>query len=145
MKHLLTQFSARMEKQMTSAEAIAADAQKKARAIADGFGHRLPVKQIFHRLARLLSVTERMARSIYYGESLNLPAHVYLRLVSEYRSTIRRLEEKARHEAEIYRALSKEWDDACERDFSDGALRASGSEQRGSSRKPFIFGPDRRG
>ncbi|NHN93768.1 hypothetical protein GVI59_17825 [Acetobacter sicerae] len=124
---------------MQTAEAVTQDAQTKVRAICDAFGRNLCVKEIISRLARLLSITDRQAKSVYYGEWQMMPAFVYMRILTEYRSTLKRLEKRAEQEAAMYRALNQEMEQRWDASFDCGAQRGSGKKQSAAGIKLFSF------
>lgn len=125
---------------MQTAEAVTQDAQTKVRAICDAFGRNLCVKEIIARLARLLSITDRQAKSACYGEWQMMPAFVYMRILAEYKSTLKRLEKRAEEEAAMYRALNQEMEQRWDASFDCGVPHGSGNEQSGAGIKLFSFG-----
>ncbi|MBS1029230.1 hypothetical protein [Gluconobacter albidus] len=138
MSKIPEKYSARLENRMTaSPESVTRDAQSMARTLSQTFGHGLCVKEVLHRLARLLKITERQAKSLFYGEWEKLPAYVYLRLTEAYRSNLERAARQAEHKAAIYRALSHEWDELCAQDTYACALTASDGEQNMRSVQPL--------
>ncbi|MBO1325367.1 hypothetical protein K2X14_11490 [Acetobacter sp. TBRC 12305] len=107
---------------MQTAEAVTRDAQTMARTIARAFGASRSVKEIIHHLAGVLRVTERQAKSIYYGEPHAIPAHVFLRLLAAYRNNLERLQRQAEHQAAMYRTLNNEWESKWGNSFCAGEL-----------------------
>lgn len=121
MSKIPEKYSARLENRMTaSPESVTRDAQSMARTLSQTFGPGLCVKEVLHRLARLLKITERQAKALFYGEWEQIPAYVYLRLTEAYRSNLERAARQAEHQAAVYRALQDQWNDPCD-PFSCGA------------------------
>ncbi|QHC34136.1 MULTISPECIES: hypothetical protein [Komagataeibacter] len=137
--------SASLEKrEMLTAETVTQNAQTMARTLSETFGRGLGVKEIIHRIARLLRVTDRQAKGLYYGEWERIPAHIYLRLVDAYRKHLARAERQAEHQAAIYRALSQEWNDTWGDTSSCGALPSpdGGQAEHSGAQSPCGAGPN---
>lgn len=123
MNRILEKRSAILEKcPMQAADAVTQDAQTMARTIAKTFEPSLGVKEITHRLAVLMKISDRQAKSIYYGEPITIKAEVFLRLLAAYRKNLARLQKRAEHEAAVYRALNDEWDSKWGTSFCSGEL-----------------------
>lgn len=123
MKKNLENRSAILEKRpMHMTNSVTQDAQTMARTIVKTFGAGLGVKEIIHRLATVLKISDRQAKSIYYGEPITITAEVFLRMLAAYHHNLGRLQEKAEHEAAIYRALNDEWEEKWGNSFCGGEL-----------------------
>lgn len=122
---------------MHSPESVTHNAQSMARTISETFGQGLGVKETIFRLARTLKLTERQAKSLFYGEWERIPAYVYLRLEQAYRSNLERAARQAEHKAAVYRALSNEWDELCAQDTCACASTASDGERSMRSVQPL--------
>ena len=123
MKNMLENRSAILEKRpMHMTDSVTHDAQTMARTIVKTFGADLGVKEIIHRLASVLKISDRQAKSIYYGEPITIKAEVFLRMLAAYHRNLGRLQEKAEQEAAIYRALNDEWEEKWGTSFCGGEL-----------------------
>lgn len=115
---------------MTMTNSVTHDAQMMARTIVKTFGPGLGVKATIHRLARVLNISERQAKSIYYGEPITITAQIFMKMLAIYQETLGRLQKKAEEEAAIYRALNNEWDEKWGNSFCNGGLSSLESAQR---------------
>lgn len=123
MKRVLENRSAILEKRpMHMTDSVTQDAQTMARTIAKTFGAGLGVKEITHRLAGILKISDRQAKSIYYGEPVTITAEVFLRMLAAYHRNLGRLQQRAEQEAAIYRALNNEWEEKWGNSFCGGEL-----------------------
>lgn len=107
--------SLRTERQKAmSADAIARETQGVLQKMAGAISDSANKKETFARIAHVTGLTDGQVKRLFYGEWSVIPAHVYVRVRDAYRKFIEAAEKRARHEAEIYRALIKEWDDGIE-------------------------------
>lgn len=111
LSRILKKLSGKLENSMTSPEIVTLKAQEMARTLAGTFGPGLSVKELIARLSRLLNITFRQAKSLFYGEWQTMPAYVWIRLEHAYRTNLKRAAERADHQAALYRALNDEWND----------------------------------
>ncbi|GAN66881.1 MULTISPECIES: hypothetical protein [Acetobacter] len=123
MKDILENRSKSLEKRpMQMTESVTRDAQTMARTIVKTFGVGLGVKEIIHRLASALKISDRQAKSIYYGEPITITAQLFMRMLAVYQANLGRLQKKAEHEAAVYRALNDEWESKWGNSFCGGEL-----------------------
>lgn len=117
-----------------SPDVVARDCQSMLRQMGAVLAPDAGQKEKFHQMARQIGgLTDGQVKRLFYGEWAVIPAHVFLAVRNAYRHHLERAARRADHDAAVFRALQKEWDQQWDDFSSCASVSGSPDEKRAAS------------